>query len=73
MIPSRFTRASSDRGTRRRRPQREFDDGEASTTVQVTEEECLSAEGAAVLVDQQDRTLIVRTLDSPAGDVPSGH
>jgi len=39
----------------------------------VTEEECLSAEGAAVLVDQQDRTLIVRTLDSPAGDVPSGH
>jgi hypothetical protein len=52
---------------------RKFDDRGAFTTVQLTDQECLSAEGAGVLVDQQDRTLIVRTLDAPIGGVPSGH
>ena len=39
----------------------------------MTDQECLSAEGAFVLVDQQDRTLIVRTLDAPTAGIPSGH
>jgi hypothetical protein len=52
---------------------RKFDDRAALTTVQLTGQECLNPNGAAVLVDQQDRTLVVRTLDSPTGGVPSGH
>jgi hypothetical protein len=52
---------------------RRFDDRGAFTTVPLTDQECLSAEGASVLVDQQDRTLIVRTLDAPTAGMPSGH
>ena len=52
---------------------RKFDDRGAFTTVQLTDLEGLDPNSTAVLVDQQDRTLIVRTLDSPAGGVPSGH
>jgi hypothetical protein len=52
---------------------RKFDDRGAFTTVELTDQKCLGAEGAGVLVDQQDRTLIVRTLDSPTGGIPSGH
>jgi hypothetical protein len=60
-------------GTNKAAEARKFDDRGAFTTVQLTDQECLSPEGAGVLVDQQDRTLIVRALDSPTGGVPSGH
>ena len=49
-----------------------FDDRGAFTTVQLSDPECLNP-ASGVLVDQQERILIVRAVDAPVGGVPSGH
>jgi hypothetical protein len=58
-------------GTNKAAEARKFDDRGALTTVQLTDQDCLSAEHADVLVDQQDRILIVRAPDFRASG-PSG-